>query len=80
MAMNDARINQQCTDLSIRPNNNIDNGVIVDITRLSVTPAAENQSDIVETNCSSANTSSSNDNIDSGVVLEIQIPSVNASV
>jgi len=68
MAVNDTRLNQQSTETS-SSNSSIDDGVIVDISRLSVDSSTENQSDTSETNRSSVDTSSvdtplSNDTID----------------
>ena len=68
MAVNDTRLNQQSTETS-SSNSSIDDGVIVDISRLSVDSSTENQSDTSETNRSSVVTSSvdtplSNDTID----------------
>lgn len=68
MAVNDTRLNQQSAETSTS-NSSIDDGVIVDISRLRVDSSTENQSDTSETNRSSVDTSSvdtplSNDTID----------------
>ena len=70
MAVSDTRAHPQLTGSST-PNTSIDNGVIVDICRLSATPALENQGDASEASVSVVNTPPNNERIDSGIIVEM---------
>lgn len=78
MAINDGQINPQSIGTST-PNTSIDDGFIMDITSLSVTPTIDNQSDSIETSFSGVNTPPSIDSIDNGVIVDISRLSVIAS-
>ena len=66
MAISDSRVHPQRTGL-FTPNTSIDDGVIVDICRLSVTPDVESQVGATETNVSVVNTLPNNESTDRGV-------------
>lgn len=70
MAISDTRVHPQRTGL-FAPNTSIDDGVIVDICRLSVTPDVESQTGAIETNVSVVNTLPNNESTDSGVTVDI---------
>ena len=76
MAINDARVNPQSTGTPT-PNTSIDDGVIMVISNLGVTPTLEDQSDPIETSYSGVNTPPSIDN--TGVIVDLSRLSVIAS-
>ena len=78
MAMSSPPVRQQSVQ-SVAGNASIDNGVIVDMTRLSVDQVTHNRHDSIESIGSNERTLSRNDSIDNGVVMEIGRLSVNTS-
>lgn len=78
MAMSSPLVRQQSVQ-SVAGNASIDNGVIVDMTRLSVDQVTHNRHDSIESIGSNERTLTRNDSIDNGVVMEIERLSVNTS-
>ena len=78
MAMSSPPLRQQSVQ-SVAGNASIDNGVIVDMTRLSVDQVTHNRHDSIESIGSNEHTLLRNDSIDNGVVMEIGRLSVNTS-
>lgn len=78
MAMSSPPVRQQSVQ-SVAGNASIDNGVIVDMTRLSVDQVTHNRHDSIESIGSNEHTLSRNDSIDNGVVMEIGRLGVNTS-
>lgn len=78
MAMSSPPVRQQSVQ-SVVGNASIDNGVIVDMTRLSVDQVTHNRRDSIESIGSNEHTLLRNDSIDNGVVMEIGRLSVNTS-
>lgn len=77
MAMNSTPVRQQSVQ-SVAENASIDNGVIVDMTRLGVNQVTQNRHDFIESIVSNEHTLSRNGNIDNGVIMEIGRLGVNA--
>lgn len=78
MAMSSPPVRQQSVQ-SVVGNASIDNGVIVDMTRLNVDQVTHNRHYSIESIGSNEHTLSRNDTIDNGVVMEIERLSVNTS-